>query len=160
MARFVPFISVRRKNIAHRDSPDLYYAFAKASRDVDIEEMSERIERASTVNATDVVAVLHALETEMMDCFKLGEIVRLGKIGSFQVSLRSSGVADQKDVKESVIRNARICFRPGNGIKDVLKTLSYGKVSVTGEKAPTDPDNPAPDPGGNDGGGEAPDPLG
>ena len=125
MAKVFSFTSVLRKNMMEKDKPDLYYALAKSSGEIDIDEMAERIQRSSTVNWADVVCVLRALQTEMIDSFKKGEIVRLGNIGSFYVTLRSNGVLVQKDVKEGLIKGARVRFRPGKEIKDALKTLDY-----------------------------------
>ena len=108
------------------------------------------------MNWADVVCVLRALQTEMIESFKRGEIVRLGDIGSFYVTLRSSGVLIQKDVKEGVIKGARVRFRPGKEIKAALKTLTYSKYKSESNEANPD-DKPGPNP--DDGNGEAPDPA-
>lgn len=79
MAKVFSFTSVLRKNMMEKDKPDLYYALAKSSGEIDIDEMAERIQRSSTVNWADVVCVLRALHTEMIDSFKKGEIVRTGE---------------------------------------------------------------------------------
>ena len=145
MAKVFSFTSVLRKNMMEKDKPDLYYALAKSSGEIDIDEMAERIQRSSTVNWADVVCVLR---------------VRLGNIGSFYVTLRSNGVLVQKDVKEGLIKGARVRFRPGKEIKDALKTLDYSKYkpeSSEGDK--TDPENPKPKPDPDDGDEEAPDPT-
>ena len=70
MAKVFSFTSVLRKNMMEKDKPDLYYALAKSSGEIDIDEMAERIQRSSTVNWADVVCVLRALQTEMIDSFK------------------------------------------------------------------------------------------
>ena len=161
MAKVFSFTSVLRKNMLDKEKPDMYYALAKSSGEIGIDEMAERVQRASTVNWADVVCVLRALQTEMIDSFKKGEIVRLGDIGSFYVTLRSTGVLTQKDVKEGVIKGARVRFRPGKEIKDALKTLAYSKLKQesNGEN-PDDPgsDSGKPDPNPDDG-GESPDPT-
>ena len=163
MAKVFSFTSVLRKNMMEKDKPDMYYALAKSSGDIDVDEMAERIQRSSTVNWADVVCVLRALQTEMIESFKKGEIVRLGNLGSFYVTLRSAGALIQKDVKEGLIKGARVRFRPGKEIKNALKTLEYSKFKLEGEK--DDPDNPKPDekpnpnPGGGGDSGEAPDPA-
>lgn len=165
MAKVLTFTSVLRRNMMEKDKPDLYYALAKSSGEIDVDEMAERIQRSSTVNWADVLCVLRALQTEMIESFKKGEIVRLGNLGSFYVTLRSSGVLTLKEVKEGVILGARVRFRPGKEIKNAMKTLEYSKFKTEDEKnKPTDPDNPNPDdkpnpnPDGG-GGGEAPDPA-
>ncbi|WP_289415436.1 DNA-binding protein, partial [Bacteroides acidifaciens] len=139
----------------------------KSSGEIDIDEMAERIQRSSTVNWADVLCVLPALQTEMIESFKKAEIVRLGGLGSFYVTLRSSGALIPKDVKEGLIKGARVRFRPGMEIKNVLKTLEYSKYKPensdgdknNGDKNdPEKPDGtPNPNPGGDD--GETPDPA-
>ena len=70
MAKVFSFTSVLRKNMMEKDKPDLYYALAKSSGEIDIDEMAERIQRSSTVNWADVVCVLRALQTEMIDSLR------------------------------------------------------------------------------------------
>ncbi|WP_303014537.1 HU family DNA-binding protein [uncultured Bacteroides sp.] len=161
MAKVFSFTSVLRKNMLDKEKPDMYYALAKSSGEIDIDEMAERIQRSSTVNWADVVCVLRALQTEMIESFKKAEIVRLGDLGSFYVTLRSSGAFIPKDVKEGLIKGARVRFRPGKEIKNALKTLEYSKYKPEGSEADkngTDKpaETPDPNPGGDN--GEAPDP--
>lgn len=157
MAKVFLFTSVLRKNMMDKGKPDMYYALAKSSGEIGIDEIAERIQRSSTVNWADVLCVLRALQTEMIDSFKKGEIVRLGDLGSFYITLQSTGTLVQKDVKEGLIKGARVRFRPGREISDALKTLSYSKIKVEGStEDPDNPNNPDPNP---DGGGEAPDPT-
>ena len=159
MAKVFSFTSVLRKNMMEKDKPDLYYALAKSSGEIDVDELAERIQRSSTVTWADVVCVLRALQTEMIESFKKGEIVRLGNLGSFYVTLRSSGTLALKDVKEGLIKGARVRFRPGKEIKNALKTLEYNKYKTEDEKnKPSNPDE-KPDPNPDGGGGEAPDPA-
>lgn len=160
MARVFPFTTMLRKNMIDKEKPDLYYAIAKPSGDIDIDEMAERIQRASTVNWADVLCVLRALQTEMIDSFKRGETVRLGDLGSFYVTLRSSGTLVQEDVKSPLIIGARVRFRPGKEILNAVKTLTYSKYRPDKkEDAATDPDAPDPNPDEGGDSGEAPDPT-
>lgn len=161
MAKVFSFTSVLRKNMLDREKPDMYYALAKSTGEIDIDEMADRIQRSSTVNWADVVCVLRALQTEMIDSFKKAEIVRLGGLGSFYVTLRSSGTLASKDVKEGLIKGARVRFRPGKEIKDALKTLSYSKYKVEGsdgDKSNPGKPNETPEPNPDDNGSETPDP--
>lgn len=112
MAKVFSFTSVLRKNMLDKEKPDMYYALTKSSGEIDIDEMAERIQRSSTVNWADVLCVLRALQTEMIESFKKAEIVRLGGLGSFYVTLRSSGALIPKDVKEGLIKGARVRFVP------------------------------------------------
>ncbi len=156
MAKVFQFTTAFRRNMMEEGKPGLYYALAKSTGDVSLDEMSERIQRSCTVNRADVLCVLRALQTEMIDSLQRGEIVRFGDIGSFYVTLHSSGVPLQKDVSVSLIKGARIRYRPGKELRNALKTLTYGKYRAEAdEEVPDEPEEP----GGGEDDGESPDPI-
>ncbi len=163
MAKTFQFTSTLRRNMLDKDRPGKYYALAKWSGDTDIPEMAERIERSCTVNHADVLGVLRALQTEMIESFKRGEIVRFGDIGSFYVTLHSAGTEQEKDVSVSLIKSARVRFRPGKEIKDALKTLAYSKYRLDDGEKEAGEDEEQPEPGGGTGeeddNQESPDPI-
>lgn len=130
MTKFVGFSVVPRKNLIDKEAPAKFYAQAQSSGDVGLDEMSSRIEKACTVHGADILAVLKVLEDEMIDSFQRGEIVRLGNIGSFQVGVRSGGAEKEEEFKATLIKRAKVNFRPGKALRDMLKTLEYGKVST------------------------------
>lgn len=158
MAKVFSFTSVLRRNMLDKEKPNMYYALAKSSGEIDIDELAERIQRSSTVNWADVVCVLRALQTEMIESFKKAETVRLGDLGSFYVTLRSSGALIPKDVKEGLIKGARVRFRPGKEIKNALKTLTFGKYKTEADKDGSDKPDVTPDPNPDGGGDDTPDP--
>ena len=137
MSKEVTYSVVARKNMQKKDDPAKYYAQAQASGDVGLDEISTRVEKACTVHSADVVAVLKALEDEMVDGLSRGEIVRLGNIGTFQVGLRSKGAEKPEDFKAANISKARVNFRPGPVLADAMKTLSFSKVSTGRRKRAT-----------------------
>ena len=130
MSKEVTYSVVARKNMLKKDDPAKYYAQAQASGDVGLDEISTRVEKACTVHSADVVAVLKALEDEMVDGLSRGGIVRLGNIGTFQVGLRSRGAEKAEDFKAANISMARVNFRPGPALADAMKTLNFSKVST------------------------------
>ena len=130
MSKEVTYSVVARKNMLKKDDPAKYYAQAQASGDVGLDEISTRVEKACTVHSADVVAVLKALEDEMVDGLSRGEIVRLGNIGTFQVGLRSRGAEKAEEFKAANISKARVNFRPGPVLADAMKTLNFSKVST------------------------------
>jgi hypothetical protein len=62
------------------------------------------------------------------EALKSGEIVRLGDLGSLQIGISSKGAETEEDFSESLIKKARINFRPGSAIVGVLSNLTYAKV--------------------------------
>ena len=96
---------------------------------MNIREMSERIQQTCTVHKADVQAVLLALEDTITDALKGGEIVRLGDLGTLQIGISSKGAETEEDYDASLIKKARINFRPGLALSGILTGLSYKKVA-------------------------------
>lgn len=130
MARSVTYSVSPRINPRDKDAAPKYYAQAQARGDVNIREMSTRIQSTCTVTKADVYAVLIALEDVIVEALQNGEIVRLGELGTFQVSLSGKGAATEDDYDTSLIKKARINFRPGTALADMLGSLSFSKVNI------------------------------
>jgi predicted histone-like DNA-binding protein len=101
---------------------------------VNIREMSERIQATCTVHKSDVYAVLVALEDVVADAIQNGEIVRLGDLCTLQVSLTGKGALTEEDYNTSLIKRAKINFRPGTALANALASLSFSKVAIKYQK--------------------------
>ena len=130
MARTVTYSVVPRINPREKNDPPKYYAQAQARGDVNIREMAERIQSTCTVHKTDVYAVLVALEDVVKEAIQNGEIVRLGELCTLQVSLSGKGTLTEKEYDDSLIKKAKIIFRPGTILAGALETLKYSKVAI------------------------------
>ena len=130
MARTVTYSVVPRINPREKNDPPKYYAQAQARGDVNVREMAERIQASCTVHKTDVYAVLVALEDVVKEAIQNGEIVRLGELCTLQVSLSGKGTLTEKEYDDSLIKKAKIIFRPGTILAGALETLKYSKVPI------------------------------
>ena len=130
MARNVTYSVSPRINPRDKDAAPKYYGHVQASGDIDLREMSERIQATCTVHKSDVFAVLVALEDVITDALKSGEIVRLGDLGTLQIGISSKGAATEEDYSETLIKKARINFRPGSALMGALSGLTFQKVAV------------------------------
>jgi len=135
MARNVSYSVSPRVKPGDKTAPPKYYGHVQANGDVSIREMSERIQATCTVTKADVYAVLVAMEDVIIEALKGGEIVRLGDLGSFQIGISSKGALTEEDYDTSLIKKARINFRPGTALAGVLSSLTYQKVAVKSSKA-------------------------
>ena len=122
-------------NPAEKGTPPKFYGHVQARGDVTLREMSERIQQSCTVHKSDVFAVLVALEDVITDALRGGEIVRLGDLGTFQIGISSKGAVTEEDYDESLIKKARINFRPGMALAGILTNLTFTKVKVKSSKA-------------------------
>ena len=127
MARSVTYSVVPRYNPGEKNTPPKYYAQAQASGDVALREMSERIQQSCTVTKADVYAVLIAMEDVIIDALKSGEIIRLGDLGTFQIGLSGKGAISEEEFEVSLIKKARINFRPGIALSGILTSLTYSR---------------------------------
>ena len=134
MARSVTYSEVPRYNPSQKGMPPKYYAQAQARGDVNVREMPERIQSTCTVTKADVYAVLVALEDVIVDALQNGEIVRLGELCTLQVRLSGKGALSEEDYEASLIKRAKVNFRPGIAIAGMLSSLNFTKVAIKYQK--------------------------
>ena len=88
---------------------------------VTTKEMAERIGHATSVNKTDVVAVLNALGYELSQALLDGRTVQIDEIGSFGVKL---GLKERKCLDDRIthhdIEVKGISFRPCKELKEAM----------------------------------------
>ena len=135
MARNVTYSVSPRINPRDKDASPKFYGHVQANGDVSLREMSERIQQTCTVHKSDVFAVLVALEDTITDALKNGEIVRLGDLGTLQIGISSKGAVTEEEYDASLIKKARINFRPGSALVGILSNLTFAKVKPRYTKA-------------------------
>lgn len=104
-----------------------FYASNMISGNSDIEDLTEDIEKISTVSGADIRAVLYALTDVIPRMLADGKSVKLGDIGNFRVSISSEGVLKAEDVNANCIKKSKILFSPGKKLKAMLGNLKYQK---------------------------------
>lgn len=123
----IKFKTVTKKNPRDLEAAPLFYASSLISRKVDLDELSAAIGHSSTVARADVYAVLLALIDEIISNLSNGNKVMLGKLGSLNVSVSSEGAETAEEFTSANIKGAKIIYRPGDEIKNMLKVLKYEK---------------------------------
>lgn len=125
----IKFKAQARKNPQDINLPEKYYAAAIADGEVDMDTLAEQISYQCTVTESDCYAVLLSLERNIIDALKQGRIVKLGRLGNFQVGISSEGRDTELDVDANAITKTRILFRPGKRLRTLLNDLSFRKAS-------------------------------
>jgi len=125
----ITFKILPRKNPQDITAPEKFYAAAIASGSVDMDRLAEQISYQCTVTESDCYAVLLALERNIIDALGQGQIVKLGKLGHFQVSISSEGKDTIEEVNANAITKSRILFRPGKRLRNLLTELSFKRAS-------------------------------
>ena len=144
----VSYIVVPRKNPMHQEQEPKFYMRAHATEYIGVTEISKRIEKECTVTRADVMAVLTALEDVIADAISQGQVIKLGELGTFKLSISSKGAEDEKNVNGSLVTGQRILFRPGSVILKALKSLSFSRYTLPREEDEEEL-TPEPENGGN-----------
>ena len=105
-----------------------FYASAKMTGAVGIDELTTSIEKISTVSGADIRAVLYALLDVTTHELANSKIVRLGDIGSLKLSVSSSGYETADEVNAGAIKKSKVLFYPGKKLREMQKTLTYQKA--------------------------------
>src|SRR5690606_2336744 len=114
-------------NPADPNVPKKFYARPVHTGEVLLEDLASEISYASSINESDVYAVLQSLIREIPRHIALGYIVRLGNMGSFRLSCSSKGSDTPEEVSAYNIQRRRLLFNPGKRIKNVLDNLIFKK---------------------------------
>lgn len=123
----VKFKAVSRKNPQDLAAPEKFYARAIADGEVDLDTLAQMISDQNTVTETDCYAVLISLEKNIIAELGQGRIVKLGRLGTFQVGVSSEPEDTAEDVASSSIVKCRINFRPGKRMQNFLKIVTFKK---------------------------------
>lgn len=124
----VKFKAVSRKNPQDLAAPEKFYARAIADGEVDLDTLAQMISEQNTVTETDCYAVLISLEKNIISELGQGRIVKLGRLGTFQVGISSEGEDTAEEVGSSSIVKSRINFRPGKRMQNFLKIVTFKKA--------------------------------
>ena len=123
----IKYKTIARKNLQKPADPVKYYAIASSSGRTDIDKLSRLIANNSTVSRTDVYAVIMGLLETVTEELGDGNTVSLGKLGSFSVNVKSDAAETADAVTAATIKGAKIVYRPGTELKNMLKTLKFEK---------------------------------
>lgn len=107
------------------------YAMAQYARVIDLPTLAAHMSmHDSKYNRGDVMAVL----MQMVDCVReellLGNRVVLGDLGTFSVSLHSTGVADADSFNASMIRSVRVRWSPSSLLGNLRQEAQFTFVGT------------------------------
>jgi predicted histone-like DNA-binding protein len=116
---------IARKNPQDTAAASKYYAYAITTGMVDFERLAYLVSNQCTVRAADCLAVLRALEHNMMDELEQGRTVQFGDLGLFHIGVQAEGKATLEEVNSTTVKSARLNFRPAKRMRKMLKGLEY-----------------------------------
>ncbi|TXD48933.1 HU family DNA-binding protein [Polaribacter sp. IC073] len=116
---------IERPNPQDRVAANKFYAQAIATGTTDLERLAYLVSNQSTVREADCYAVLLSLLHNVADELAQGKIVKLDKLGSFQIGINSEGMATREELSVSAIKKAHINFRPDKRLRSMLNNVDF-----------------------------------
>ncbi len=130
----VKYSVVGLRNPRQLTEPRKFYAKAQAYGKLPLDEICDNVSHSGTIIRGDVLAVSDGLINQMISGLRAGKIVELGDFGHFQVQVQSQGAETAKEFTASNIKKAKIQFRPGKMLCNMLKILDYNQVAQLPKK--------------------------
>lgn len=127
----IKFKVITRKNPRDLTAPEKYYPSSVTGNVLNLNELADLVGDGSTVRRNDVYAVLIGLVDVAKKQLELGNMVRLGDLGSFSINVSGTGKETEPEVTAATIEKGKIIFRPSANLKNMLKALRYEKVGGT-----------------------------
>jgi len=122
------------KNPLRREEPPRYYAKAQVREVIEMDRIAREMAQGSSLSEGDIYNVLRNLPGYVTTHLADGDLVDLGNLGRFQFQLTSKGAETREEFTFRNIERARIQFRPGRLMTQVLDNLQYEEVISVKEK--------------------------
>lgn len=130
-------IKVNKKKDPRDENLVKYYGYIFQGDPLDIDMLATRISGTCTVTRHDCLAVLSALQEQVIYALQSGIPVRLGDIGSFRIMAQGAGADTFKDYDVSLIKKLMVRFTPNTALKEALslqnKNVTLRRVNIVTE---------------------------
>lgn len=103
-------LALRNSDVANKDSEKLYYCVLKNRGVVDQETLVNYLSQISGVQDALCLAVLSKLGAAITNFLKDGQSVEIPHLGSFNLTVNSSGVKTLDEAKASQIKSINLRF--------------------------------------------------
>jgi predicted histone-like DNA-binding protein len=114
---------VSRKNPLKPTAPPLFYLNAVSKGKVNLDDICKRVAHASTLSRGDLFNAILSIVDEMIFDLNDGKIVELGKLGTFRMTVNSTGVPELTKVSSNQVTKVNIRFRPSSELTGTVKNL-------------------------------------
>lgn len=133
---------IEKKDPRALEQPGKYYARLVSTSQVDIEDIATRITSTCTVTRHDCLAVLSALQEQVIYALQEGKRVTLGDLGTFHTTVSGSGSDTPEEYDISHIKRLRVIFQPNMNLRNALslqnKAISFNRIQYVENKKQQD----------------------
>ena len=115
-----------RMNPMDKNATPKYYATAQAAKIIDVRDLCKSCRAHSTFTMGDSMGVIETILEHAMEEMKVGNMVRLGGLGNFRLTINAQeGTDTEQDFNESNIKSCHVLFTPGDDLVDMCNNMTY-----------------------------------
>ena len=130
-----------RKNLLKPSEAPKYYAVARSGRKVTVKEVCKRITERSSYSKGELEGCIGEFLLEIVNVLDEGNIVQMGDLGNFRMTLGSSGVSTIEEFNTSLIRKPKVAFYPGKRLQETRSLATFERIGGEDSTSPTSPDS-------------------
>ncbi len=124
----VPYRMLPKKNNLVSPPEVKYYPIAVGRDVVDLEQLAKKVSLASSMSEADCYGVIIALTEQIGDELADGNIVKVDRLGTFQLTISSGGVSSIAEAIRPHIKGTRINYKPSKKLKEKTANLNFEKI--------------------------------
>jgi len=126
-----------RPNPMNRDAAKKAYAVAQAKETLDLDAFAEHITSHGCVYSKgDILAILTIAISCIKEQLLAGNVVRLGDLGKFYISLTSSGADSYEDFNAATnIKKVAMKWSPTSVLKNLKNVSTFNRVLSKSDEA-------------------------
>ena len=118
-----------RMNPMDKNATPKYYATAQAAKIIDVRDLCKSCRAHSTFTVGDSMGVIETILEHAMEELKEGNMVRLGGLGNFRLTINDQeGAETEKGFDESNIKSCHVLFTPGDDLTDMCNNMTYTRT--------------------------------
>lgn len=111
--------------------PKKWYAAVRSSGTTTERNMIDKISRGTSLSTGDVKNAIESLLQEIPRELADGQIVKLGDLGSFRVTLQSDGTDTEEAFTTAQVRKVKVNFTPSALFEQLLTGAALRRVEAT-----------------------------
>lgn len=102
-----------------------YHAAVEKNGKYNISQIADIIADDTGLDLNTTKKVLFSLIDNIPDLISNGNIVKVGDLGSFRLSIKSEGVSSPELLLEKHIKAAKVIFSPGSKLRGIISGINF-----------------------------------
>ncbi len=114
---------IPKRNPMEPETAPKYYASAMHDARLDLDSLAMAVAERCSLKRADVHGVLVGLMDIIPNELLKGNIISLGQLGSFYVTVKSEGAETAEDMSPGLVKGSKIQYRPTKELKKKLRMI-------------------------------------